>query len=103
MKKITSENIDQIIKKNDSLLIVFSNPSCGYCKLAKKNLTEIIDSFPNLVVGECIVNKNHKLKDKYQINSVPMFKLIKAGEVVYTGFGVRSANDLYYQLKSFMD
>ncbi|MGM0369459.1 MAG: thioredoxin family protein [Bacillota bacterium] len=106
MKKlleVTTYNLEQMIKENNNLLIIFSNPSCGYCQLAKKNLKEIIPSFPNLTVRECIVNDNPTLRDKYKITSVPIFKLIQEGEVVYTGFGVRSADDLYYQLQSFLN
>ncbi|MBM7555560.1 thioredoxin family protein [Halanaerobacter jeridensis] len=103
LKEINSENIEQMINKNDNLLIIFSNPECGYCGLAKKSLEEIIDKFSDLTVGECIVNNNPELKEKYSITSVPMFKLIKNGEVVYTDYGVVTANNLYYQLYSLLN
>ena len=103
LKEINSDNIEKMIKGNSNLLIVFSNPDCGYCGLAKKNLREIINDFPDLTIGECIANDNPELKEKYQITSVPMFKLIKDGEVVYTDYGVVTANNLYYQLYSFLN
>ena len=102
LKEINSENIEQMINNNDNLLIIFSNPECGYCGLAKKNLAEIRDQFSDLAIGECIVNKNPELQEKYKITSVPMFKLVKEGEVVYTDYGVVTANNLYYQLYSLL-
>ena len=103
LKEITSDNIEQMINKNNNLLIIFSNPECGYCGLAKNNLAEIRDQFSNLAIGECIVNQNLELKEKYKITSVPMFKLVKDGEVVYTDYGVVTANNLYYQLYSLLE
>ncbi|MFO7818608.1 MAG: thioredoxin family protein [Halanaerobacter sp.] len=101
-KEIDSKNITEMISKNNNLLIIFSNPDCGYCGLAKQNLREIIDEFPDLTVGECIINENPEIKEEYKITSVPMLKLIKDGTVVYTEYGVAAANNLYYQLYSFL-
>jgi len=38
---------------------------------------------------------------QYGVTSVPVIKIFKNAEVVYTGFGVRLPNDLYYQLKYY--
>ncbi|TDX43614.1 thioredoxin family protein [Orenia marismortui] len=99
--KVEDNNIEEVIRSNKKLLIIFSSKDCGYCQLAKNNLLEIIDNFPELAIYECMISKAPKTIARYNISSVPILKLFSDGELVYTGFGVRNSNDLYYQLKSF--
>jgi hypothetical protein len=49
------------------------------------------------------LNQTPEIFERYGIKSAPVSKVFKEGEAVYTGFGVRSPNDIYYQLKSYFD
>ena len=102
LSKISDKNIENIIKNNRYVLIVFTSLTCGQCQLAKNNLLEVVDNFYDLSVYECMVTKNPKIREEYKISTVPTFKLFKDGEAVYTSFGIREQSDLYYQLNSFL-
>ncbi|GAB6099332.1 hypothetical protein JCM16358_12110 [Halanaerocella petrolearia] len=67
-------------------------------QVSDNNFIEVITGHENVL----IIFSSQESKDKYKVTSVPVFKLFKEGEVVYTGFGVRESNDLYYQLSSFL-
>jgi len=100
--KINDDNFDQIISSNKNLLILFTSKNCGYCQIAKKNLNQVIDSFPEILVYECSILNSQKIVERYQVSSVPILKLFIGGKVVYTAFGIRESSDLYYQIKSFL-
>ncbi|TDO78345.1 thioredoxin [Halanaerobium saccharolyticum] len=102
-KKLISngKEFERLLKEKDSLFILFSNDGCGYCQLAEKNINQVLDSFPQLELYQLKLTAAPEIFERYGINSVPVFKVFKKGESVYTGFGVRSPNDIYYQLKSY--
>jgi len=102
-KKLISngEEFDRLLKEKDSFFVLFSNDGCGYCQIAEKNINEVIDSFPQLELYQLKLADAPEIFERYGINSVPVSKVFKDGEAVYTGFGVRSPNDIYYQLKSY--
>jgi len=104
-KKLISngEEFDRLLEKKEAFFVLFSNDSCGYCQMAENNINQVIDSFPQLDLYQLKLNDAPKIFERYGINSVPVSKVFKEGEAVYTGFGVRSPNDIYYQLKSYFD
>ncbi|RAK11203.1 thioredoxin 1 [Halanaerobium saccharolyticum] len=104
-KKLISsgKGFDQLLKEKDALFVLFSNDGCGYCQLAEKNINQVIKSFPQLEFYQLKLAAAPEIFERYGINSVPVFKVFKDGNSVYTGFGVRSPDDIYYQLKSYFD
>jgi thiol-disulfide isomerase/thioredoxin len=104
-KKLISngEEFDRLLEEKEAFFVLFSNDSCGYCQMAENNINQVIDSFPQLDLYQLKLNDAPEIFERYGINSVPVSKVFKAGEAVYTGFGVRSPNDIYYQLKSYFD
>ncbi|MFW6295170.1 MAG: thioredoxin family protein [Halanaerobium sp.] len=101
-KLITSaEEFKTLLKSSEFLFVLFSNENCGYCKIAENNIKEVIDSFPDLDLYLLKLSDAPDIFREYNVNSAPVIKLFKDGEAVYTGFGVRKADDIYYQLKSY--
>ena len=102
-KKLISngEEFDKLLKNKDALFVLFSNDGCGYCQIAENNINQVLDSFPDLDLYKLKLTDAPEIFERYGINSVPVSKVFKNGEAVYTGFGVRSPNDIYYQLKSY--
>lgn len=102
-KKLISsgDEFDRLLEEKDAFFVLFSNDGCGYCQLAEKNINQVIDSFPELELYQLKLTAAPEIFERYDINSVPVSKVFKDGEAVYTGFGVRSPDDIYYQLKSY--
>ncbi|ADO77180.1 thioredoxin family protein [Halanaerobium praevalens] len=99
----SGDEFKQLLAAKDSFLILFTSQSCGYCQLAKKNIQQVISDFPQLDFYQLQLADAAEIFQSYDINSVPVIKVFKAGQSVYTGFGVRSVNDLYYQLSSYFN
>lgn len=104
-KKLISngKEFDKLLKEKEVLFVLFSNECCGYCQIAENNINQVLDSFPDLELYKLYLSDAPEIFERYGINSVPVSKVFKNGEAVYTGFGVRSPNDIYYQLKSYFD
>ncbi|MGM0601684.1 MAG: thioredoxin family protein [Bacillota bacterium] len=93
----------ELLENNEYLLVLFSSNDCGYCQMAENNIKQILPSIPQLELYKIKLNTEvGNIFKKYDVNSVPIIKLFKNSAPVYTGFGVRMPNDLYYQLKSFL-
>lgn len=95
------EEFKELITNNEFLFVLFSNENCGYCKIAENNIKEVIDSFPEVELHILKLSDAPEIFSEFNVNSAPVIKLFKNGEAVYTGFGVRKADDIYYQLKSY--
>lgn len=110
-KNIKSEKIlisskkefEKLLAEKDIFFVLFSSNSCGYCQLAEKNIKKVIREFPKLKFYQVKLDQLPEIFEKYDINSVPVSKIFKNGESVYTGFGVRSEDDIYYQLKNYFE
>jgi hypothetical protein len=96
-----SKEFNYLLKNNEYLFVLFSNENCGYCKIAENNIKEVIDSFPDVDLYILKLSDAPDIFREYNVNSAPVIKLFKNEEAVYTGFGVRKADDIYYQLKSY--
>lgn len=99
----STQEFNQLLQEKDSFFVLFSSESCGYCKLAEKNIKEVIDSFPQLQLYQVKLSDVPEIFEKYGVNSVPAAKIFKDGQSVYTAFGVRSPDDLYYQLQDYFE
>lgn len=102
-KKLISsvEEFDHLLEEKEAFFVLFSNEACGACKIAEKNINQVLNSFPNLDFYEIKLNQTPEIFERYDIKSAPVSKVFKEGKAVYTGFGVRAPNDIYYQLKSY--
>ncbi|ACL70257.1 thioredoxin family protein [Halothermothrix orenii] len=102
MQELTDKNFQKEIKNNKYSIVVFTTEGCGSCLLAKKYVKEVAQQFEELKLFECRVDKAPQSIKKYSVQGAPTVKLFVKGESVYTGFGVRTPTDLYYQLESFI-
>ncbi|MFP4016362.1 MAG: thioredoxin family protein [Halanaerobiales bacterium] len=102
IQETKDNNFQELINKNNFVLVIFSSINCGYCKIAKKNLLSILEQISGLAVYEYIIDSNSVIMEKYNVTSVPLMILFDKGEAVHRFFGVRQKEDLYYQLKAYL-
>ena len=95
------QEFKKLLHENEFLFVLFSNENCGYCQIAENNINQVIDSFPDVELHILKLGDAPEIFKEYNITSAPVIKLFKNGEAVYTGFGVRKPDDIYYQLNSF--
>ncbi|MBO8170573.1 MAG: thioredoxin family protein [Bacillaceae bacterium] len=103
MEYCDQQTIEQAIESEKNLVaILFSSPACGYCTMLERNLQQILPSLPPFSIYKYNTQDSGELAEKYHISSIPCLKLFKEGEQVHTLFGVRTPDDLYYTIKSYL-
>jgi len=81
--KITDEDIDQNIKKYDTIVIDCWAPWCGPCRMVGPIIEELAKEMQGRVVfGKLNVDENPVTSAKHQIMSIPTLLVFKNGNLV---------------------
>ena len=96
--KFSISEIDEILKKNKTVLIDFSTQWCVPCKKMNPIIEEIQSENSEVKVLFIDADVNKELIKKYQIQGVPVFIIFKNGKEAYRNVGVVSKSDLVKNL-----
>ncbi len=88
--EITTENFDEIIKSNETVLVDFYAVWCGPCKMMSPVIDQIAEENPLVTVGKCDVDEAEELAMRFGIMSIPTVMVFKGGKAVKTFIGVQS-------------
>lgn len=100
---VSDENFSSVLQEHRKVLVFFTGSICGQCFLAEKNLKETEKNFPDVFFCEAPVEHNASAIKAYAVQSVPQIRFFIDGEVVWSAFGIRTADDLYYNLSAFRE
>ncbi len=90
--------------KSGYVLIDFFADWCMPCLMMSPVVEEISEKFEgNLKVGKVNVDDNESIARKFQIFSIPNFKLFKDGKVVEEFVGAMSADDFEDKISKYFD
>lgn len=81
---ITSKNVDEVLKKKDSLVFVkFFAPWCGHCQAMAEDFKSAATALSGkAVLAEVDATKEEKLAQEYNVEGFPTLKLFSSGEEV---------------------
>ena len=107
MSEITlnSANFDQeVLKSSDLVLVDFWAEWCGPCKMMGPILEELAKDLANkpLKIAKCDVDANNDLAQKYEIMSIPAFKVFKNGQVVEEWVGAMPKDALKQKIEKLL-
>lgn len=86
---------NNVINSTRPVLVDFYADWCGPCKQMPAILKQVKDELKEQVrIIKVDVDRNPQIATKYQIRSIPTLMLFKEGELIWTGMGVRSANEI---------
>jgi thioredoxin 1 len=81
--EMSDADIDQHIKKYETLVIDCWAPWCGPCRMIHPVIEELAkEKQGEIVFGKLNVDENQKTAMKYQIMSIPSLLVFKKGELV---------------------
>jgi len=86
---------NELINRNEPVLIDFFATWCGPCKMMPPILDELKERVgENAAILKMDVDKNQKLARKLNIRGVPTLVLYKHGKIVWRASGVKQASEL---------
>ena len=95
---INDSNFDELISKNQYVVIDFWAEWCGPCRMIGPIIDELSEEYKGKIyVAKCNVDENPLSTRKYSIMSIPTILFIKNGQVVDKHIG--SANKSVFKKK----
>ena len=102
---LNSSNFEQEVLKSESpVLVDFWAEWCGPCKMMGPVLESLVKEMEGkpVKIAKCNVDENFELAEKYNIMSIPAFKIFKGGEVVEEWVGAQSLEGLKEKLEKYL-
>ena len=92
--EINDENLDEVLSKNELVVIDFWAPWCGPCRMLGPIVDELATEITDIVIGKVDVESNAAASVKYGITGIPCLVFIKNGVEVDRVKGVLSKTAL---------
>ena len=91
--KVTSENFNDVISNNETVIIDFYANWCGPCKLIAPHL-EDISKEKGITIGKIDCDAEMELANKFSIVSIPTLLIFKNGEMVNKAVGYMTKSEI---------
>ena len=94
--KITAANFEnEVLRSDKPVLLDFYADWCGPCKMLAPVLHEIAEENAGaLKVGKINVDEQMELAMRFQVSSIPMLVVFKAGKAVAKSVGYRPKSEI---------
>ena len=86
--EITADNFNEIVEKNDIVIIDFWAEWCGPCKAFAPIYEKVSGEYPNIVFGKVDTEAQQELAGYFQIRSIPTTMILKEAIAVFSQAGV---------------
>jgi thioredoxin 1 len=99
--EITDQNINDVLEKNDLVVIDFWAAWCGPCRMLGPIIDELSADNADVVIGKLDVTSNQETAQDYGVTSIPSVIFIKNGKEVERVRGVMPKAVLQNKINEF--
>lgn len=89
-----NEEFDNILEKNDNILVDFWATWCGPCRMLMPLIDKVDERLDDLLIIKVDVDKFPEIANNYSVSAIPHLVLIRNGAEVASHAGFSSSNDL---------
>ena len=100
--KLTLANFEEEVLNSQGIILVdFWAEWCGPCKMMGPVLEELAKEFEGkaIKIAKCNVDENNELAQKYEIMSIPAFKVFKNGNIIDDWVGAQPKEAIKQRLE----
>ena len=88
---VTKDNFQEVITKNDMVILDFWASWCGPCKSFAPTFEAASDKYPDVVFGKVNTEEEQELAGHFQIRSIPNVMLFREQVVLFSQPGAMPA------------
>lgn len=81
---VTADNFNEIITKNDFVIVDFWAPWCGPCKGFAPLYDELSEKYPDLVFAKVNTEEQQALAGEFQIRSIPTIMIFREQIIMFS-------------------
>ncbi len=91
---ITADTFEEIINKNDIVIVDFWAEWCGPCKSFAPIYDEVSEQYDDIVFGKIDTETEQELGAHFQIRSIPTLMIFREQVVLFSQPGMMNAGQL---------
>jgi len=80
---LTKDNFDEVVSKNDFVIVDFWAPWCGPCKSFGPVYEEVSEKYSDIVFAKVNTEEEQELAGHFQIRSIPTLMILRDQIVIY--------------------
>ena len=92
--ELTDANFEDIITKNDIVIVDFWAPWCGPCRSFAPVFEQVSEKYPGVVFAKVNTEEQHALSGHFQIRSIPTLMVFREQVILYSQPGALPAASL---------
>lgn len=91
---VTAENFNDVINKNEFVIVDFWAPWCGPCKGFAPVYEELSEKYPDIVFAKINTEDEQQLAGEFQIRSIPTLMIFREQIILFSQPGALQGSQL---------